>query len=179
MVGGLVRSPRLIFVALIDAFRTITSLALWLFAAGVRFLYGGEADEAIRFMDPVPEPVMSELDRELEVLKAIEGVDRVYESPKGRFDATKLNNNGVECRVALPDGESYQTVRKKCGGDCPDKVAAARNVKAQVKRLLGDAAVEAAEQRVQQVPPTKDPAGTLYEVKYEDDNRVRARCVGY
>ena len=29
------------------------------------------------------------------------------------------------------------------------------------------------------VPPTKDPAGTFYEVKYEDDNRVRARCVGY
>jgi hypothetical protein len=29
------------------------------------------------------------------------------------------------------------------------------------------------------VPPTKDPAGTMYEVKYEDDNRVRGRCVGY
>ena len=29
------------------------------------------------------------------------------------------------------------------------------------------------------VPPTKDPAGTMYELKHEDDNRVRARCVGY
>ena len=29
------------------------------------------------------------------------------------------------------------------------------------------------------VPPTKDPAGTMYEVKYEDDNRVRGRCIGY
>ena len=29
------------------------------------------------------------------------------------------------------------------------------------------------------VPPQKDPAGTMYDVKYEDDNRVRARCVGY
>lgn len=25
---------------------------------------------------------------------------------------------------------------------------------------------------VVRVPPTKDPAGTLYEVKYEDDNRI-------
>ena len=32
---------------------------------------------------------------------------------------------------------------------------------------------------VVRVPPTKDPAGTMYEVKYEDDNRVRARCVGH
>ena len=32
---------------------------------------------------------------------------------------------------------------------------------------------------VVRVPPTKDPAGTLYEVKYEDDNRIRHRCVGY
>ena len=29
------------------------------------------------------------------------------------------------------------------------------------------------------LPPTKDPAGTLYEVKPEDDNRMRIRCVGY
>ena len=29
------------------------------------------------------------------------------------------------------------------------------------------------------VPPSKDPAGTMYELKYEDDNRVRRRCVGY
>ena len=29
------------------------------------------------------------------------------------------------------------------------------------------------------VPPTKDPAGTMYEMKAEDDNRVRVRCVGY
>ena len=32
---------------------------------------------------------------------------------------------------------------------------------------------------VVRVPPTKDPAGTMYEVKHEDDNRVRMRCVGY
>ena len=32
---------------------------------------------------------------------------------------------------------------------------------------------------VVRVPPTKDSAGTMYEVKYEDDNRVRGRCVGY
>ena len=32
---------------------------------------------------------------------------------------------------------------------------------------------------VVRVPPSKDPAGTMYEVKYEDDNRVRGRCVGY
>ena len=29
------------------------------------------------------------------------------------------------------------------------------------------------------VPPTKDPARTMYEVKPEDDNRVCIRCVGY
>ena len=55
---------------------------LVLFAAGVRCLYGGEANEAIRFMEPehmqepVPEASTSATDREraLEVLQAIVGV---------------------------------------------------------------------------------------------------------
>lgn len=135
---------------------------LMLFAAGVRCLYGGEADEAIRFMEPepvepVPERSMSELDRALLVLKAIDGVDRVYESPKLRFDALNLNNNLVKCRVALPDG-TYKTVQQKCSGDCPDKLAAARVVKEGVAALLGKPAVEAAELHVQQQLRVAEPS---------------------
>ena len=136
-------------------------------------------------MDPVPETVpetvpelVSELDRELTVLKAIEGVGRVYELPRGRFDAAKLNNNRVECRVALPDGESYRTVRKKCGGDCPDKVAAARNVKAQVQALLGAAAVEAAEQRVQQSMGSGAAGSSSTGMPVFEFQRERSRLLG-
>ena len=76
-----VRCARLTLVALVF----VTSL-LVILAAGVAWLYGGEADEAIRFMEPepmpepVPEPVpeasmsMPDRDRELEVLRAVFGV---------------------------------------------------------------------------------------------------------
>ena len=66
---------------------------------------------------PVTEPAPEgegELDRELLVLKATDGVDRVYQIPKAGFDASKLNKNAVECRVALPDGQGFRTVRQKC-----------------------------------------------------------------
>ena len=83
--------------------------------------------------------MMSELDRQLLVLKAVAGIDRVYDGPNGRFDALKLNNNYVQCRVKRPDGQGFKTAMKKCGADRPDKLIAARMVKAQVSALLGAA----------------------------------------
>ena len=58
-------------------------------------------------------------------------------------------------RVRVVQGPPLKSVKRKKGG----------------KKKKGTGVVR--------VPPTKDPAGTMYEVKYEDDNRVRARCVGY
>ena len=150
-VYALVRSPLASVAVLVPGAVRLRAV----FAVGVRYLYGGEADEVIRFMEPeptpeaVPDPVMSGLDYELQVLKAVEGVDQVYESFKGRFDASNLNRNLVKCRVAMPDGERFQVVMKKCGCGCPDKLAAARVVKADVSKLLGAAAIEAAERLVQ------------------------------
>ena len=81
MVNGAPRICRLLFLAVL-----VLGAVLVLFAAGVRCLYGGEADEAIRFMETepmqepmqesVPEASTSAMDREraLEVLKAIVGV---------------------------------------------------------------------------------------------------------
>ena len=51
--------------------------------------------------------------------------------------------------MALP-GDEFKNVRKKCGGDCADHVAAAHEVLRGVRALLGDGAVEAAELRVRE-----------------------------
>ena len=79
----------------------------------------------------------------------VEGVDQVYESPKGRFDANKLNNNLVKCRVALQDGE-FKIEQTKCSSKFATKLAAANDVVAKVKKILGAAAIEAAELRMEQ-----------------------------
>ena len=44
----------LVFVLLGGIFLGVISLLSELLAAGMRFLYGGEDDEAIRFMEPKP-----------------------------------------------------------------------------------------------------------------------------
>ena len=54
----------------------------------------------------------STLERELLVLRAIDGVSHVTESPKGRFDAKNLNNNYVRCYVTLPDGSNHLVMQK-------------------------------------------------------------------
>lgn len=79
-VSRLVFVLRLIFELLVVG---VIWLLSGLFAAGVQFLYGGEDDEAIRFMEPEPveEPVQEPVatstpdrGRELEVLQHIIGV---------------------------------------------------------------------------------------------------------
>ena len=50
VLKAFVRCTRLVLVALVCVLAM--SLLLMIFAAGVHWLYGGEADEAIRFMEP-------------------------------------------------------------------------------------------------------------------------------
>jgi hypothetical protein len=122
-----------------------------LLAAGVRFLYGGEDDEAIRFMEPEPvqEPVQEpaptralDRERELEVLKSVVGV-----SGAGYFgkEGDTKSQFGVQLKVRPHPGADRVPIRVPCAGDKPTQAHAARVAQRRVAAILGDAAVEAAE----------------------------------
>lgn len=148
----LVRCALLTLVALVF----ITSL-LVILAAGVAWLYGGEADEAIRFMEPepmpepVPEPVpeasmsMPDRDRELEVLRAVVGVSGAsYFGTEGH----KSKQFGVNMYVRPEPEAERQQIRVPCAADKPTQADAARVAKRRVAAILGEAAVETAERLV-------------------------------
>jgi hypothetical protein len=147
-----VRCARLTLVALVF----VTSL-LVILAAGVAWLYGGEADEAIRFMEPepmpepVPEPVpeasmsMPDRDRELEVLRAVVGVSGAnYFGTEGH----KSKQFGVNLYVRPEPEAERQQIRVPCAADKPTQADAARVAKRRVAAILGEAAVETAERLV-------------------------------
>ena len=100
---------------------------------------------------------LSDLDRELLVLNAIVGIDRVSAYPKHRFDSSNLNNNGVKCRIVIDDAKP--TVNVHCGADYPDKLAAAKELINRLKNRLGDQAVVAAERIVEDRLAAADSAG--------------------
>ena len=155
VLKAFVRCTRLVLVALVCVLAM--SLLLMIFAAGVHWLYGGEADETIRFMEPVPEPMPEPMpeaststpdrERELEVLQAVVGV-----SGANYFgtDGHKRKQYGVALYVR-PPGTSYgerEKIRVACAADKPTQADAARAAKRRVTEILGEAAVEAAERLV-------------------------------
>ncbi len=95
------------------------------------------------------EPLLNVLERELLVLKKIPAIDRVRAYPKDKVDA-KLNNNGVTCRIAV--GDAFQTVNVHCSLDHGifTKLDAARAVKANISKIVGEADVRSAELMVEQ-----------------------------
>ena len=144
----------LVFVLLALIVVGFVSLLNLLFAAGVRFLYGGEDDEAIRFMEPEPvqEPVQEpastsamDRERELEVLRVIVGVTGAnYFGTEGH----RKKQFGVHLQVRANPEAERQMIRVPCSGDKPTQADAAREAKRRVAAVLGDAAVEAAERLV-------------------------------
>ena len=117
VLAQLCQSP---FVALV----ALVAVGAVLFAAGVRFLYGGEANEVIRFMEPEPvqepEPEAStsatDRDRELEVLQAIVGVSGAhYFGVEGH----KSKQFGVFLQVRRDPQAERQPIRVACAADKP------------------------------------------------------------
>ena len=90
-----------------------------------------------------------ELKHELSVLRAIVGVDKVGAYPAGRWDASKLNNNKVICRVKKDGVDDFIKIQVHCSAELPNKVLAAQEAKRQVTELVGLTAVQAAEEQVQ------------------------------
>jgi hypothetical protein len=177
----------LVFVLLARIIGCVISLFNLLFAAGVRFLYGGEADEAIRFMEPEPvqEPVQEpastsamDRDRELEVLQAIVGVTGAnYFGTDGH----RTKQYGVHMQVRPNPEAARQMVRVACTGDKPTQADAARVAKRRVAAIVGDAAVEAAERLVTE---RRAAAGTSAGVERNvnavlgETQRLRAAVLG-
>ena len=95
------------------------------------------------------EPLPKALERELLVLRNIPAIDRVRAYPKDKV-AAKLNNNGVTCRIAV--GDTFKTVNIHCSLDHGifTKLDAARAVKANISKIVGEADVRSAEILVEQ-----------------------------
>ena len=170
MLKAFVRCTRLVLIALVCVHAM--SLLLMVFAAGVHWLYGGEADEAIRFMEPepvpVPEPEAStsapdrehelEADREheLEVLQAIVGVSGAkYFGTEGH----KSKQFGVNLYVHPEPEAERKKIRVACAADKPTQADAARAAKRRVAAILGEAAVETAERLVTERRAAAGPSG--------------------
>ena len=129
-------------------------LLLVLLAVGVRCLYGGEADEAIRFMEPehVQEPMQepapttsTNREHQMEVLKAIDGVSAAkYFGIEGH----RTKQFGASLYVHPGPEAERQFIRVACASDKPLLVDAARAAKRRVAAILGEPAVEAAERLV-------------------------------
>jgi len=154
------RSVRCLGVHLLTHLTLGVCLLLVLLAAGVCWLYGGEADEAIRYMEPepMPEPSAShaaDRQRALEVLQAIVGVDSA--SYFGT-DGHKKKQFGVQLWVHPPERERRK-IRVACAADKPTMLDAAREARRQVVNQLGVAAVEAAERLVTERHTAAGPSG--------------------
>jgi ribosome modulation factor len=92
-----------------------------------------------------------DLQHELSVLKAVQGVDRVYERPAKGKSKANLNDNGVQCRVMTADGCSERVdVHCSFEKNILSKLDAAREVLQQVEKILGPDAVREAERQVKE-----------------------------
>ena len=155
---------RLVFV-LRRIFELLVVGVIWLlsglFAAGVQFLYGGEDDEAIRFMEPEPvqEPVATstpDRGRELEVLQNIIGVSGAsYFGVEGHSS----KQFGLQLYVRRDPDAERSKIRVACAGDKPTQVHAACAAKRRVAAILGDVAVEEAERLVSERRAAAGPSG--------------------
>ena len=93
-----------------------------LFAAGVRYLYGGEANEVIRFMEPASTSA-TDREHELLVLQLIEGVTGAsYFGTEGHRTA----QFGVNLYVRPGPEAERQRIRVACAADKPTQLDAAR-----------------------------------------------------
>ena len=92
------------------------------------------------------EPNETTLVEQLALLNDVEGVSNAIDS---KYDGPILNNMTVTYYVAQSGGSKARR-RIPCSGDRPNKLACALEAKRRVRVELGDAVVDAAEQRMKE-----------------------------
>ena len=92
------------------------------------------------------EPNETTLVEQLAILNDVEGVSNAIDS---KYDGPILNNMTVTYYVAQSGGSKARR-RIPCSGDRPNKLACALEAKRRVRVELGDAVVDAAEQRMKE-----------------------------
>ena len=88
----------------------------------------------------------AQLEREVNVLRAVPGVRCVSSS---KYTGPDLNKMNIFFRVTPPaPGSSEMQVRTSCNRRLPNKLAAAMEAKRKLELIVGDTVLLAAEQRV-------------------------------